>query len=89
MLAIYLPDGSPPDMFAQVEDVMQARTFGFQMREELLRLHGGVQVTLEEATITGNLCIVESNLREIERRLSRLIALPMPLPSANDDRTRS
>ncbi len=45
------------------------------LHDELVRLHGGVRVTLEEATVTGNLSLVESNLREIESRLSRLIAV--------------
>lgn len=48
------------------------------LHDELVRLHGGVRVTLEEATVTGNLSLVESNLREIESRLSRLIAVGTP-----------
>lgn len=53
---------------------MQLHSVDRILHDELVRLHGGVRVTLEEATITGNLSLVESNLREIESRLSRLIA---------------
>lgn len=67
---------------------MQSRPAGLQIREELLRLHGGVQVTLEEATVTGNLSLVENNLREIERRLALLIAVPLLNVEEADDATR-
>lgn len=88
MSGICLPASATAAMFGGVEDIIQSRPAGFRMREELLRLHGGVQVTLEEATITGNLCVVESNLREIERRLARLIASPVPFSDLADDVAR-
>ena len=55
---------------------MQVQSIDRLLHEELVKLHGGVRVTLEEATVTGNLPLVENNLREIESRLSRLIARP-------------